>query len=261
MHESLIDRWPALRSWLEHTQEDAAFLARLRTAARQWEDGKHSAGLLWRGEAEQDARRWLRTYRGELARRERAYLDAVFRLADRAARTRRFVVAGTMAALVLVATAAVVALIWIRNAETSAVHEAAHARAEAESARKANEDLEAEQVKQRELVEKLQRETAAREAARAAAAASAAQVEQARAQLERANVDLRAALERAEGASHQAKTESERAVAESERAHEEAERARQAQEFAEQQRLKAEDLANKERERANKRGKLSTTLP
>ncbi|HTM20919.1 MAG TPA: serine/threonine-protein kinase, partial [Kofleriaceae bacterium] len=66
VHESLIDRWPTLRHWLDQSQEDAAFLARLQAAARQWAEAGRSGGLLWRGEAEEQARAWRRQYRGEL---------------------------------------------------------------------------------------------------------------------------------------------------------------------------------------------------
>ena len=36
VHESLIHGWPTLRRWLDETQEDAALVDQLRTAARQW---------------------------------------------------------------------------------------------------------------------------------------------------------------------------------------------------------------------------------
>ena len=37
VHESLIERWPMLRRWLDEDQEDAAFLAQLAAAAKQWD--------------------------------------------------------------------------------------------------------------------------------------------------------------------------------------------------------------------------------
>src|SRR5690606_4963566 len=58
VHESLIERWPTLRRWLDEDQEDVAFLAQLAAAAKQWEAKGHAAGLLWRGDAMEEARRW-----------------------------------------------------------------------------------------------------------------------------------------------------------------------------------------------------------
>ncbi|HEX5058301.1 MAG TPA: protein kinase [Kofleriaceae bacterium] len=261
VHESLIERWPALRGWLDQTQGDTAFLARVRTAAKQWDDAARSPGLLWHGDPEQDARRWLRDYAGELGSRERAYLDAVFQQADRAARRRRFAIGGTIAMLGLLVVAAIVALVFIRDAQTEAEREASRAHDEANKASKANRDLS-------DALANLQRETAAREAARQAEAAATQQVNAARVDLERVNGDLRIALTRAEAESNRAKSESERAKRESEhaqtesdRAKSEAERAELARRTAEEERARAEDLARKERERAERRGKLSTTLP
>jgi eukaryotic-like serine/threonine-protein kinase len=253
VHESLLDRWPTLRHWLEQTQDDAAFLARLRIAAKQWDDGGRSPGLLWRTDAEQDARRFARSYRGELPRRERAYLDAVFALGDRATRTRRWAVAGTIGVLGMLVVAAVVALLWIRSAESEAVHEAERAREEADRARAANEQLQAEKTRQAELLDRLRQETAARDAARIAKDAATQQVEHGKVQLERTNDQLRGALVRAN-------TQSKRAVDESERARAEAERAIALKKLADEERMRAEDLARKERERADRRGKINTSL-
>jgi hypothetical protein len=254
-------RWPALRAWLDQTQEHAAFLARLRTTARQWDEAGRSAGLLWRGEPERDARRWAAAYTGELGTRERAYLDAVFHLADRATRTRRIAVAGTIGGLALLVVAAAVALLWIRDAEGQAVREADRARAEAEKATEANRQLLEEHERQVQLVEKLETEKAAREAAAAAATQATEQVTQSRAALEQTNVQLRATVVRAETESQRAKTESQRAKDESDRARAEAERAREAQRLADEQRIRAEELARKERERVEKRGRINTALP
>src|SRR5262249_8604903 len=58
VHESLIDRWPTLVRWLDENQGDAAMLARLRAAARDWDRGGHAAGLLWSGEVALAAPAW-----------------------------------------------------------------------------------------------------------------------------------------------------------------------------------------------------------
>ena len=77
-HESLVSSWPTLRRWLDEHQEDAVQLAQLRTAATQWQRKGRIQGLLWRGEALVEARRWHARYRGELPARERDFLAAVF---------------------------------------------------------------------------------------------------------------------------------------------------------------------------------------
>jgi tRNA A-37 threonylcarbamoyl transferase component Bud32 len=97
VHESLIGRWPTLAHWLTENQEDAAFLARLRGAAQEWEKRNRDAGLLWRDAPAREARLWLARYRGSLARREQAYLDAVFAFANR--RRIMFWIAGLMSFL------------------------------------------------------------------------------------------------------------------------------------------------------------------
>ncbi len=76
VHESLIERWPALHRWLEEDQEDAAYLAQLAAASKQWDGKGRAAGLLWRGEAMEEARRWRAQRPRELGERDRAFLDA-----------------------------------------------------------------------------------------------------------------------------------------------------------------------------------------
>src|SRR5690349_22059830 len=80
VHESLIQSWPLLRRWLDETQDDAAFLEQLRNTAKQWQARGYPQGLLWRGEAMQEAKLWHSRYRGELPDLQRAYLNAVFSL-------------------------------------------------------------------------------------------------------------------------------------------------------------------------------------
>src|SRR5262249_9043498 len=46
VHESLIKSWPTLQFWLDESQEDAAFVAQLRTAAKQWDAKGRAGGLL-----------------------------------------------------------------------------------------------------------------------------------------------------------------------------------------------------------------------
>ena len=58
VHESLIASWPTLRRWLDEDQDDAAYITQLRAAATQWEQKGRTTGLLWRGEAEREARQF-----------------------------------------------------------------------------------------------------------------------------------------------------------------------------------------------------------
>ncbi|WP_437897864.1 nSTAND1 domain-containing NTPase [Sorangium sp. So ce124] len=96
VHESLIERWPKLGQWLAESEQDAQFLARLRSAAQQWEASGQAEGLLWRDRTAEDARAWhecRRATRGAdgrvgLGRREERYLLAVVDLSERARRQR-----------------------------------------------------------------------------------------------------------------------------------------------------------------------------
>jgi WD40 repeat protein/serine/threonine protein kinase len=131
-HESLIDTWPRLGSWLAEDEEVAAFQARLRAAAREWDKRGRSEDLLWRGQAAGEAARWLDAgarkretatrasrQKGEgsdiqdrpatgmaaLSLRDWDYLHAVVALAAQARRRRRQVLVTLMASLGAVALA------------------------------------------------------------------------------------------------------------------------------------------------------------
>ena len=129
VHESLIDRWPTFVRWLDENQDDAAILARLRGAARDWERSGRARGLLWTSEAADEARIWQQRYRGELAPAERRYLDAVRAATERSRRGRRRIVGGLLA----MATAVAVAMSWLAWQQAAARSESA-ARARQERA-------------------------------------------------------------------------------------------------------------------------------
>ncbi|GAB4559908.1 MAG: serine/threonine-protein kinase [Haliangiales bacterium] len=124
VHESLIQRWPLLTRWLDENQEDAAFLEQLRAAARQWHAKGYSDGLLWRGEAMQEAKRWHRRYRGALPQLEQRYLHAVFALAGRTARRRRYLGVAAIVFLSLLVAATTAGMIIIGQARQEAVAQA-----------------------------------------------------------------------------------------------------------------------------------------
>ena len=135
VHESLIRSWPRLRRWLEENQDDAAFLDQLRSAAKQWYARGCAPGLLWRGAAVEEARVWARRYRGELPARQRGYLDAVFDLAARSMRRKRYALASVIAFLSLMVAAAAVALFMISDAQMRATAEADEAERQLNNAR------------------------------------------------------------------------------------------------------------------------------
>src|SRR5262249_3887053 len=97
VHESLIERWGRLKRWLDESEQDAEFVARLRAAGRAWEEGGEAEGLLWRDRAAQEAGAWLERQRAEqgagaplgLGKREERYLLAVVAFSQRARRLRQ----------------------------------------------------------------------------------------------------------------------------------------------------------------------------
>ncbi|ACY13832.1 protein kinase domain-containing protein [Haliangium ochraceum] len=135
-HESLIDRWPTLASWLDENEEDTALLARLRGAARDWERSGGASGLLWSGAVALEAWAWQQRYSGPLAPAERRFLAAVYAGAMRTRRTRRYLAA----ALVCISALLAVAMGWLAWNQTVARREtAALARQAAEEAARARD--------------------------------------------------------------------------------------------------------------------------
>ncbi|MDC3960423.1 PD40 domain-containing protein [Polyangium jinanense] len=138
VHESLIDRWAKLGQWLAESEHDAEFLARLRTAAQQWEASGQAEGLLWRDRAAEDARQWRERRRAEggnnwndgLGKREVRFLLAVVAFAERARRLRLRIAIGVITTLSAVA-------LMVSYLAVRADQEAARAQAEARDARNA----------------------------------------------------------------------------------------------------------------------------
>jgi hypothetical protein len=242
VHESLIQSWPLLRRWLDENQDDAAFLEQLRSAARQWQAKGYPAGLLWRGEAMEEAQRWHRRYRGQLPELQRAYLEAVFGLERRAARRRRLLVAGVMVLLTALVAASTVALILIRRAQKDAVLKAELAAQAEAQVRDQLARVQAEEQARREAEE---RERQARQVAERASE----QIEEANDQLAFTNAELIEALERANSAKRRARRAREKAEQNeaSARAAEAAARAAEAE--AQRAGAEAKRLFERERER------------
>ncbi len=266
VHESLIDRWPTLARWLDENQEDAAFLARLRAAAQEWECRARDPGLLWRGAPAREAERWYADYHGLLAGCEQDYLDAVLAWAERAVRRRRRLVTGVIALMALLLLGASVALWRVGQAQLEAERQAAMARvraAEAEQSRAATERAQREAERARQDAEAGERRA---NDARADAEQARDQANRARAQAEaerlRAKSSARKAR-RARAAADRAADDARQAQAEAELAQTAAEKARDRERVARSrlQTLLAKERARRERIEQLMGGSLYTPKP
>ncbi len=146
IHESLITRWQTLRRWLEEDNENAAMLQQLREAAKQWEQRGRPTGLLWTGDVLEEARLWIKRYKGGLTDLEKEFLAEAFRLADKAARRKRYMLIALIVLMAMITTGAVAALIMIRGAERQARMQAVKAQQEAERALRAERELKKKMV-------------------------------------------------------------------------------------------------------------------
>jgi eukaryotic-like serine/threonine-protein kinase len=242
VHESLLARWPTLVGWLDENRDDAAFLSRLRTAAEQWQASDQDEGMLWRDEPARRALAWRSHYRGELGRRERAYLEAVHAVATRGERRRRRVRRQVIAAVVAVPMVLLV-MVQISRAEREASRQrdelrvtTEQLREQAEQLRKSRDALQEKERKIRELLDEAlqasEQIAAERDKARQASEQVAAERDKARRLQEAAE----RARDQATVAARQARLENanaERAAREAEEARvkeaEAAERARQSE--------------------------------
>jgi len=128
VHESLVQGWPTLRRWLDENQDDAQLVDQLRVAARQWQQKGFDAGVLWRGESADEARRFRQRYKGPLSDVERGFLDAVIYQETAQLRRRRAAVIGGFTVLSLIVVATMVLLVIIQRSRAEA--KANEARAE-----------------------------------------------------------------------------------------------------------------------------------
>ena len=239
VHESLIHTWPLLLRWLDESHEDTVFLTELRQAARQWDTRGRPAGLLWRGEAADYARRWMRHYRGALTALQQEFLQAAFDLEARAGRTRQLVVTSAIVVLLMLVAAAGVALVLIRDAQKEAVAQAAvaqqaehQARAERERAVAASDQL------------ATANQSLARNNTELASAVEAAQA---------AQRDAEAARARAEAAQSEARRDRQHAVSKEEEA-------RAAESRAQAANAHLQNLLEQERERVRRLENQGGTL-
>ena len=138
VHESLIHSWPSLKRWLDETQEDSQFVEQLRVATKQWQAKGRDPGTLWRGEAAEEAMRWVKRNKSPIPASQKEFLDAVIAEATRAERRKRTFTIGLVAFLTVLLVAAAGALVTIRKSEKAAADNAAKAE-EAKKVAVANE--------------------------------------------------------------------------------------------------------------------------
>jgi len=130
VHESLISRWQTLQRWLDEGHEDRAMLDQLRQASGQWQLRSRPSGLLWTGEAIDEARLWRRRSQAKMTPVEDAFLAEGFKLADRAQKRRRLLVTVTIVILAAVALGALGSMLKIRESGQRAQRESERAKKE-----------------------------------------------------------------------------------------------------------------------------------
>ncbi len=236
VHESLLHSWPTLKRWLEETSEDSAFIEQLRNAARAWQNHDQDNNLLWRGELADEALRFQRRHRGELADNQKAYLEAVIAFGVRETRQQRAITIGAVVILSMLVVAAGVALFFIQKARGEAQQQAIAAVA---SENKAMEALEAAQTKEKE-----------RAVAQAEATAMAAEAQKAAAELRVKQQQLLDALANAEKEAEKAKIAESKAVNNASAALEARRRSEEAKRRADEARQEVQGLLAKEKDRA-----------
>ncbi|HEY5945725.1 MAG TPA: AAA family ATPase, partial [Kofleriaceae bacterium] len=165
VHESLIKSWPTLQRWLDENQEDSAYLAQLRAAAKQWDSKGRPEGLLWRDQAMEEARLWRSRYQGELPQREADFLGAVIELATRATRRKRRIVVAAFVFLSALVAIAGAGLVVIREKAEVARRAEQIARDKESAARDAQQQAEQARAKLAEKVDELTAAQAARDQA------------------------------------------------------------------------------------------------
>ncbi|MCG8418449.1 MAG: protein kinase, partial [Proteobacteria bacterium] len=148
-HESLIEHWPRLRQWLDEDEDEAQFRARLRAAAREWDQRGRMEELLWRGALAAEAGRWQAHWRAqaddhsstggfrrtvELGDRDQQFLHAVVAVAARVRRRRRQVAGAAFALLGAVAVVVSVLAVQANRAAARADEQARYAQERSDEA-------------------------------------------------------------------------------------------------------------------------------
>ena len=244
VHESLVRNWPMLRHWLDENQDDAELVDQLRTASRQWAKQRDD-GLLWRGEMADEAKKFVKRYKGPLSDVERGFLDAVVHLEVAAQRRRRVALIAAFTGMAGLIVAAMVALVIIQKSRSEATSQRAVAvEAQKEAERQLAVAQKKEQERQAAEAAKTQAEAATTKAVTEKAVVDV-KLDQSIEQLEQTNKELKSALAQATENEKIAKASAERARV----AHEEAV---VAQGEALKAKAEAEKLYHQEYERAER---------
>jgi eukaryotic-like serine/threonine-protein kinase len=220
VHESLIDRWPMLRRWLDEDQEDAAFLLDLAAAAKQWEAKGRPAGLLWRGDAADEARRWYTAHPRSLAARDQAFIEGVLALGRRSRLLKRIALGSAFTVLAAFGIGATIAYVRVKDAEGTAREAASLAQRKTDEVTAALDKIleverkrkAAESEAQLAEADKAKAE-AEREKAEAAERAKSLDLALSREQLVAKNAELETSVKDAKAAKERAETASKRAEA------------------------------------------------
>ncbi len=265
VHESLIARWQTLKRWLEEDNENAAMLQQLREAAKQWDLRSRPNGLLWSGDALDEARLWLKRYQGGLTDLERLFLDHAFRLSERSARRKKYLIATAIILMAMVTLGAIGALFMIRGAEQNAKAQAQVARKEADRAASAEQEVKKKMVL-------LADETERAKSAEGLASSRLKEVEKARdqeraaqAKVQESNKALVVALDNAKAAQKRAEEATRRAEEARRQVARSAELEKTARVAADEARKNLAVLLDKEKETVRKlqalRSKIIQSLP
>jgi hypothetical protein len=194
----------------------------------------------------QEARLWHGRYRGELPELQRAYLAAVFSLAARATRRKRWAVTAAMSFLSALVVAAAVALVMIRDAQQEATAQAERVADQLVLTREAEASAQAERAKAVEARKQVEAQNASLAVAYEEAKKTRAQAEHARVEAERAQAQAEAARLRAEKSKRHERRSRRRATEAAKRASEAAEEAKLAgeklQALLEEERQRVQDL-------------------
>ncbi|MBK8253144.1 MAG: WD40 repeat domain-containing protein [Polyangiaceae bacterium] len=98
VHEALIRHWSTLSGWLDEDVEGQRLTHALRQAAKEWETRKRPRGLLWRGDALDDLRRFRKRATDRLTAEESAFVEASEADERKGTRLRRGLTAGAFVA-------------------------------------------------------------------------------------------------------------------------------------------------------------------
>jgi formylglycine-generating enzyme required for sulfatase activity len=104
VHEALIRHWGQLRQWLEQDRDFLAWLHGLRTDLARWQAG---SGSLLQGASLAVAGEWLAKRAADLNQTEQAYITASLAQRHKQEQRRRWLLAGAVAAAVVMAALAV----------------------------------------------------------------------------------------------------------------------------------------------------------